>query len=110
MTNFNQLEIWAIIVLLGLGTFGLRFSFLGIFGNRDLPEWLLRHLRYTAVAVMPGLVAPLVVWPAATGGQVDPVRLSAAAATIVIGVLTRNVLLSILAGGAVLFAGLFLTS
>lgn len=110
MTNFSQIEIWAIIILLGLGTFGLRFSFLGIFGNRDLPEWLLRHLRYTAVAVLPGIVAPLVVWPAATGGQAEPVRLSAAAATVAVGVLTKNVLLSILAGAGVLLVGLFLTS
>ena len=40
----------------GIGTFLVRFSFLGLIGNRDLPPWLLRHLRYTPVAVFPALV------------------------------------------------------
>lgn len=106
MSSYSTVDIWLIIVLLGLGTFGLRFSFLGFLGKRDLPDWVLRHLRYTAVAVMPGLIAPLVVWPAATDGVPDPARLAAAAATVAIGVTTRNVLMSILAGGAVLAAGL----
>lgn len=107
MTGFDTFEIWLIIVLLGLSTFGLRFSFLGLLGDRDLPEWLLRHLRYTAVAVMPGLVAPLVVWPTATGGVIDPVRMSAAIVTVLVGLGSKNVLLSIIAGGVTLFAGLY---
>ena len=64
-------------------------------------------LRYTAVAVLPALVAPLVMWPAATGGQPEPARLSAAAVTIAVGVLTKNVILSIVAGATVLFAMLY---
>lgn len=95
--------IWAVIILLGIGTYLIRFSFLGIIGGKDLPEWVLRHLRYTAVAVLPGLVAPLVLWPEATGGQVDPARLSAALVTFGIGLLTRNVIAAIALGGATLF-------
>ena len=75
---YGHPKIWLIIVALGIGTFVLRYSFLGWIGNRPLPEWALRHLRYTAVAVLPGLVAPLVLWPAATGGHPDPARLLAA--------------------------------
>ncbi|MFT7523108.1 MAG: branched-subunit amino acid transport protein, partial [Candidatus Paceibacteria bacterium] len=57
-------NIWLVIVLLAVGSFLIRFSFLGLVGGRELPEWALRHLRYVAVAVMPGLIAPAVVWPA----------------------------------------------
>ncbi|MEO1959785.1 MAG: AzlD domain-containing protein, partial [Paracoccus sp. (in: a-proteobacteria)] len=46
-------------------------------------------------------------WPAATGGQPEPARLSAAAVTIAVGVLTKNVILSIVAGATVLFAMLY---
>lgn len=95
--------IWTVIIVLGIGTYLIRFSFLGLIGGKDLPEWVLRHLRYTAVAVLPGLVAPLVLWPAATGGDVDPARLSAALVTFGIGLLTRNVVAAILCGGATLF-------
>ncbi|RBI85727.1 AzlD domain-containing protein [Rhodosalinus halophilus] len=101
-------ELWFVILGLGAGSFALRFVFLGLVGDRRLPPWLLRHLRYTAVAVLPGLVAPMVLWPAATGGTPDPGRLAAAGVTLGLGVLTKNVLLSILAGAATLWAGVWL--
>ena len=65
-----------------------------------MPEWLLRMLRYTAVAVLPGLVAPGVLWPAATGGQTDPARLGAVLIAAVIGALTRNMIVGVVAGAA----------
>lgn len=99
--------VWVIIVAMGLGSFGLRFLFLGVIGDRELPEWVLRHLRYTAVAVLPGLVAPLVLWPAATEGQPDPARLAAAAVTLGVGYVTKNVLAAIFSGAATLFLGLY---
>ena len=100
--------LWLVIVLLGIGSYALRFLFIGIVGNRPLPAWVLRHLRYTAVAVLPGLVAPLVMWPAATGGTPDPARLSAALVTVAVGLLTRNVILAILLGAGTLYGALYL--
>ncbi len=109
MIDLNSSTIWLIIVLLGIGTLGLRYSFLGLIGGRDLPEWVLRHLRYTAVGVLPALIAPLVVWPEATSGAPDPARLTAAAVTLAVGVWSKNALLSIVCGGAVLFGMLALS-
>ena len=102
--------IWTVIVLLGLGTFVIRFSFLGLIGGRELPPWVLRHLRYTAVAVLPGLVAPLVLWPAATDGALDPPRLVAALVTVAVGLWRRNVLAGMIAGLLALYLGLGLTA
>ena len=96
-------EIWGVIIALGVGTFLIRFSFLGLLGGRDLPPWLLRHLRYTAVGVMPALIAPLILWPAATGGSPDPARMGAAAAALAVGVITKDVILSIFSGMATLY-------
>lgn len=104
----NTATTWFIIFALGLGTFALRFVFIGIIGDRDLPPWILRHLRYTAVAVLPGLVAPLVLWPSATNGQPDPARLAAAFVTLGIGYLTKNVIYAILSGATALYLGLYL--
>jgi branched-subunit amino acid transport protein len=98
--------IWGVILALGLGTFLIRFSFLGLIGRKPLPEWVLRHLRYTAVAVLPGLVAPLVLWPAAAGGQPEPARLLAAAATVAAGLWTRSVLGAMGAGALALYLAL----
>ena len=108
MNGYSELTIWLIIVTAGLGTYGLRWSFLGAFGNRPMPGWAQKLLRYTAVAVLPALAAPLVAWPAATGGQPDPARLIAAAVTMGVGLVTRNVLAAILCGMAALYAGLYL--
>lgn len=100
MIGQSTFEIWLIIVALGIGTFLVRFSFLGLLGDRDLPDWVLRHLRYTAVTVLPALIAPLLVWPQATGGQPDPIRLAAAAVTLAVGIWTKNALWAIAAGFA----------
>ncbi len=104
----SSTTIWTIIILLAIGTFLIRFSFLGLIGNRDLPGWFLRHLRYTPVAVMPGLIAPLVVWPAGTNGETDPARLIAAAVALAIGIITKNVVGAVIGGMAALYGAQFL--
>ncbi len=95
--------IWMVIIGVGGGTYLIRFSFLGIIGSRELPEWILRHLRYVAVAVMPGLIAPLVIWPQATGGETDPARLIAALAAFLVGFKLNSVVGAVVAGMATLY-------
>ena len=100
--TMDSKTIWLIIIVLGIGTFLIRFSFLGALGNRKMPPLVLRLLRYTPVAVLPALVAPLVVWPQATEGQPEPARLAAAAVTIGVGYMTKSVLAAMIAGAVVL--------
>ena len=101
-------QFWVVVLVLGLATYALRFSFLGFLGNRALPGWLQRSLRYTAVAVLPALVAPAVLWPPATGGQPDAARLLAAAVTVGVGLATRQMIIAALAGVATLLGAPFL--
>lgn len=108
MSGIGTTAIWTTIIALGIGTFLIRFSFIGIIGGRELPDWLLRHLRYVPVAVMPGLVAPLVVWPEATGGSPDAARLAAACAALLVGALLRSTLAAIIGGMAMLYLILFI--
>lgn len=103
--TYTPSTIWLIILIMGAGTYLIRFSFLGLIGNRKMPDWVLRHLRYTPVAVLPGLVAPLVMWPEATGGQPDPVRFTAAAVTLLVAWWWKNMLAGA-AAGAMILAGL----
>ena len=106
----DKAQLWTVMPLLAVGTYLIRFSFLGMLGNRPLPTWLTRALRYTAVAVLPGLVAPGVLWPAATGGVPDPARLTAAVVTLATGIVTRSTMWAIAAGAATLYAMLWLMS
>lgn len=104
----DRTELWIVILCLGLGSFLLRFAFTGFVGGRELPPWVVRHLRYTAVAVLPALVAPQVIWPSATGGTTDPARLAAACAAFVVGLWTKNVLAAIASGAITLYTLLWL--
>lgn len=108
MNQIDQTTIWIIIAGLAVGSYALRFTFIGLVGDRPMPPWLLRHLRYTAVAILPALIAPLVVWPAATEGQPDIPRMSAAAVALSVGILTKNVLAAIFTGAATLYTLLYL--
>lgn len=104
----SALTIWIVIAGLGVGSFLIRFSFLGLVGSREFPPWVLRLLRYTPMAILPGIVAPLVVSPAATGGDFDPARTAAAVVALVAGVTTRNTLAAILLGALTLYSMLWL--
>lgn len=107
-TPFDPVTLWIVIVGLAIGSFALRFVFIGLVGSRAMPDWLLRYLRYTAVAMLPALVTPLVLWPAATDGHPDAPRLAAAAATLAVGYWTKNVIAAIVSGAAVLYVLLWL--
>lgn len=107
--SYSDAEIWTVILVLGLGTFVIRFSFLGLAGRSNWPPLLLRLLRYTPVAVLPGLVAPLVLWPQATGGETDLPRLAAAAATLALGLWLKSAVAAILGGAGLLVLLLWLT-
>ena len=81
MAELAPSTLWFTIAALALGTYLIRFSFLGFLGGRTLPPLALRLLRYVPVAVFPALVAPQVLWPSATGGELDVPRLLAALCT-----------------------------
>ena len=108
MNQVDPVTMWTIIVGLAVGSYTLRFVFIGFVGDRPMPPWLLRHLRYTAVAILPALIAPLVVWPSATAGQPDAPRMAAAAVALTVGRVTKNVLAAIFTGAATLYGLLYL--
>lgn len=108
MTQIDPTTMWTVIIGLAIGSFALRFVFIGFVGDRPMPPWLLRHLRYTAVAILPALIAPLVVWPSATDGQPDVPRMAAAAVALTVGLVTKNVLAAIFTGAGTLYGLLYL--
>lgn len=100
----SDAAFWALTIALGLGTFAIRFSFLGLVGARRLPDWLLLHLKYVGAAVFPALVLPMILWPDATGGTFEPLRLVAALAALAAGI-RFSVLGAIIAGLGVFYLG-----
>ena len=98
-------QMWAMIAALGAGTYAIRFSFLGLLGGRELPDWALRLLRYTPVAVLPAIAVPGVLLPE---GGIVPLHAASVAATLLVGWWRRSAVLGAAAGAALLSAGTLL--
>jgi len=54
---------WVAVVIIGVGTYLTRLSFIGAFGEREMPAWMEQPLRFVAPAVMGAIVLPEVVQP-----------------------------------------------
>ncbi len=98
MTDFR---IWTTIIALSVLTFMLRGSFIAFWGKRQLPEYIHRYLRYVAVAIIPGMIAGLVVFPASLDGSTNPSWLLATLAAVLAGLKWKNPLIIMLIGAAV---------
>ena len=96
--------IWAIIVAMGVGTFALRYSFLGLSGYvEDVPPWLEQALRYVPAAVIAAIVFPALVVVDGSLSVAGNYRLLAGAFAAAVAWRTEDILATIVAGvGALL--------
>lgn len=103
MTGIEQglagLPLWATIIVIGAGTYGLRLSFILLLGRVEFSPKAQRALRYVPAAVLSALVLPAFVRPE---GAID---LSAGNLHLVAGVIaavvawrTRNMLATLATG------------
>ena len=107
MTPLTLFESWSVVLGLALGTFLIRYSFIGLFADRDMPAWLDRALKlmvpaifaaivFSGVAMLGGEVAGLAHWP----------RYAAAVAAVLAAALTRGHMLVTLGVGMATLHGL----
>lgn len=97
------MNIWLIILLGGLLTFAMRLSFIYLMDKFEFPEWLRNSLRLVPPAVLSAIVFPELLF---TNGQLnltlDNNRLIAGIVAILVAWRSRNTLLTIGVGMAVL--------
>lgn len=108
-TSYGPAAIAAVIAVVGLLTFAIRFSFVGLVGWIDgLPSRLERALRFVPAAVLAALVAPsVVVVDPGTGLAVD--KLLAGGVAVAVAWRTEGILTTLAAGMVTLWtAGLVL--
>lgn len=60
-------QSWLLVFGLAIGTFLIRYSFIGLFADRDMPPWLERALKLMVPAIFAAIVFSGVVM---VGGQV----------------------------------------
>ena len=64
--NFGTPAGWLAITLLALGTFAIRYSFLGLLAGKKLPPRFERALQLAVPAIFAALVLPLILLNGAT--------------------------------------------
>ena len=93
-----------IILGMGLITFAIRVALFLLPAGAQLPEWLLRALRYVPAAVLSAIIAPELLMP---GGAFDlslgNERLLAGVVAILVAWRTRNVIWTVGVGLVVLW-------
>jgi branched-subunit amino acid transport protein len=97
------MNIWWVMLAGGLLTFGMRMSFIYLFGRLQIPETVKRSLRFVPTAVLSAIVAPALLMPDNSMDiSLGNFRLMAGVVAILVAWRTRNALLTILAGMAAL--------
>lgn len=90
---------WLIVIIVGLGTYLTRFSFIGILGDREIPTYITRPLRLVAPAVLAAIAIPELVAPAdVVDISFGNLRLFAGFIAMVVAAKTRSIGWTITAG------------
>lgn len=97
------MNLWLILLFGGLITFGIRFSFVYLFGRIEVPATIRRALHYVPPAVLSAIIFPELfyredVFHASLANE----RLLAGLIAVAVAAWTKNSLLTILVGMAAL--------
>lgn len=98
------MNIWLVMLIGGLITFGIRFSFIYLFGKFHIPETIRKALHYVPPAVLSAIVFPeLFLSNGIFDVSFENFRLLAGLIAVVVAWFSRNTLVTILAGMVALF-------
>lgn len=98
------MNIWLVMLIGGLITFGMRFSLIYLFGRFEVPETMRRALHYVPPAVLSAIVFPeLFLRDEVLSLSLDNTRLLAGLIAVVVAWFSKNTLVTILAGMLALF-------
>ena len=93
------MELWLTILAMGVVTYAIRLSLIGVFEKLTLPPLMTRALRFVPPAVLSAIILPEVLMPA---GHVDVTlanpRLLAGIIAAVVAWRTRNIIATVLVG------------
>ena len=99
------MNIWLVLLLGGLITFGMRFSLIYLFGRFEVPETIRKALRYVPPAVLSAIIFPeLFIREGALNLTLDNYRLLAGILAVLVAWFSKNILITIIAGMIALFA------
>ncbi len=98
------MNIWLVMILGGLITFGMRFSLIYLFGRFQVPETMRRALHYVPPAVLSAIIFPeLFLSAGRLHLALDNYRLLAGLVAVTAAWFSKNTLVTIVAGMIALF-------
>ncbi len=98
------MNIWLVMFMGGLITFGMRFSLIYLFGRFQIPETIRRALHYVPPAVLSAIVFPeLLLRDGTLYLSLENFRLVAGLAAVLVAWFSKNTLITIIAGMVALF-------
>ncbi|HEU4745810.1 MAG TPA: AzlD domain-containing protein [Anaerolineales bacterium] len=93
------MNIWLVMLLGGLITFAIRFSLIYLFGRLHIPETMRQALRYVPPAVLSAIIFPELFFHEGTlNVSLENTRLLAGLIAILVAWISRNTLVTIIAG------------
>ena len=103
-TDYGPVAIWGVVVALGVATFGIRASFVYLFGRiDDVPDRVTNALRFVPPAVFAALTFPAIVAPGGTVAVVGNERLLAGIVAAGVAWYVDDILATIVTGMAALW-------
>ena len=98
------MNIWLVMLVGGLITFGMRFSLIYLFGRFQVPETMRRALHYVPPAVLSAIIFPeLFLRDGEWFISLENYRLLAGLVAALVAWFSKNTLLTIIAGMVALF-------
>lgn len=103
------MNIWLVMLLGGLLTFGMRFSLIYLFGRLQVPETMRKALHYVPPAVLSAIIFPeLFLHDGQLNLAPDNYRLLAGLVAVLVAWFSKNTLIAIITGMIALFLFQFL--
>jgi branched-subunit amino acid transport protein len=97
------MNLWLVILLAGLLTYGTRLSFILLLERIKVPDWFRRGLRFVPAAVLSAIILPeLATYNTSLDLSLRNPQLYAGALAVLVAWRTKSVLLTILTGMAAL--------
>jgi branched-subunit amino acid transport protein len=98
------MSIWLSIIVAGLATYSIRLSFIQAYGRRRIPVWIARSLRFVPPAVLTAIIFPeLLMHNGGLDVSIGNFRMLAGVVAALVAWRTKNVMLTVVIGMAVLW-------
>jgi len=100
-TEYGPAAVWGVVIALGVATFGIRASFVYLFGRIDeVPDRVTNALRFVPPAVFAALTVPAIVAPEGAIAVVGNERVVAAVVAAAVAWVVDDILATIVVGMA----------